>query len=440
MLLSVQASNSYAYRDGLDFSMVRTNAAIREFKANHDEEQIEWNPEVSSVSAIFGANASGKTGFIRSIHDLIRNVREGGFEDISVSRFLLDKESLDRPTSFEIRFVARSLEDDQGLSEYVYGYSVLDGIVQKEELEARELRSALRMRRIFQRTLSKHEGGGQYTYRFGQSFRGRKALIKSITKPDRLFLAASGTLDENPLQLVLNWFQTGIRFYSASGYAQEIPRVVERLKTDDGVFREKVARFLVAADLGLSGVEVRRLTSEQYAELERIFADAPEGFDAESMLESMAWSLYFSHTTENGRVSLGVEQESDGTQAMLAFASIAIDALEAGDTLIIDELDGSLHPLLVRNLVKQFADPTTNPKQAQLIFTTHDVSLLLDSPLMQRPLCRDQIWFTEKDRDGAASLYSLADFSPRKGEDLLRRYLSGVYGGVAAPRPVRRPL
>jgi AAA15 family ATPase/GTPase len=93
--------------------------------------------------------------------------------------------------------------------------------------------------------------------------------------------------------------------------------------------------------------------------------------------------------------------------------------------LVVDELDSSLHPLLVQKVVDLFQSPDTNPKGAQLIFTTHDVSLL-DSARMRR----DQIWFTEKDNEHVTHLFPLLDFSPRKGEALLKNYLSGRYGGI----------
>ena len=95
-------------------------------------------------------------------------------------------------------------------------------------------------------------------------------------------------------------------------------------------------------------------------------------------------------------------------------------------TLVVDELDTSLHSLLVRRLVQLFHDPTTNPTGAQLVFTTHDTSLLSADGLLRR----DQVWFVEKNGDQASNLYALAEFSPRKNEALERGYLTGRYGGL----------
>lgn len=106
-----------------------------------------------------------------------------------------------------------------------------------------------------------------------------------------------------------------------------------------------------------------------------------------------------------------------------------INALDGGHTLVIDEIDTSLHPLLVRKLVGLFRDPSTNANNAQLLFTTHDPLLL--APLAGEPgLNRDQVWFVEKHSDGASELYPLTDFKPRNEHNLARRYLGGAYGAV----------
>ena len=101
--------------------------------------------------------------------------------------------------------------------------------------------------------------------------------------------------------------------------------------------------------------------------------------------------------------------------------------------VLVDELDGSLHPHLVQQFIQLFQSRTTNPKGAQLIFNAHDPTILGDSS--QRSLGRDQIWLTEKDADGATTLYSMAEFQPKRDEALGRRYLQGRYGGVPLLNP-----
>ena len=110
-----------------------------------------------------------------------------------------------------------------------------------------------------------------------------------------------------------------------------------------------------------------------------------------------------------------------------------LDSIRKGSVLLVDELDGSLHPHLVQHFVRLFQNRKTNPRCAQLIFNAHDPTILGDSG--RRSLGRDQIWFTEKNADGATTLYSMADFRPKGDEALGRRYLQGRYGGVPVLNP-----
>ena len=118
-------------------------------------------------------------------------------------------------------------------------------------------------------------------------------------------------------------------------------------------------------------------------------------------------------------------QESGGTKQMLGFAGLFLNALKTGKAIFIDELDSSLHPLLCRFILKIFNSKKKNPKNAQLIFTTHDVSLL-DNELLRR----DQIFFVEKDKYGASKLFSLNDIGERKDSSYRKRYFEGRYGAL----------
>ena len=133
------------------------------------------------------------------------------------------------------------------------------------------------------------------------------------------------------------------------------------------------------------------------------------------------------HKASNGkqRVPMDLGDESAGTVRLFESAGAWLNVLNNGEVILFDELDTSLHPLMTRFLIGLFHGKSTNPKNAQLVFTTHDTSLL--DPEVFR---RDQIWFIEKDRQGASRLYPLTDFSPRKDEKLERGYLRGRYGAL----------
>ena len=127
-------------------------------------------------------------------------------------------------------------------------------------------------------------------------------------------------------------------------------------------------------------------------------------------------------------VRMSLEDESDGTQRFFQLLGPWLETVLNGYTVFVDELEASLHPLLTRELVKFIQSPNSNKTGAQLIFSTHDTTLL-DPELFRR----DQIWFTEKDKDGATNLYSTSDYKerrPRKGEAMQRGYLSGRYGAI----------
>jgi AAA15 family ATPase/GTPase len=129
-----------------------------------------------------------------------------------------------------------------------------------------------------------------------------------------------------------------------------------------------------------------------------------------------------------------LDEESAGTLSWLAMLPMILDALDEGLVVAVDEIDTSLHPLLTAQFVRLFHSPETNPNGAQLIFTTHDSSLL-GTMIGDQLLDRDEIWFVEKSKDGASALYPLTDFKPREGHNIERRYLGGSYGAVPVLDP-----
>ena len=138
------------------------------------------------------------------------------------------------------------------------------------------------------------------------------------------------------------------------------------------------------------------------------------------------YNISFLHKTDNGEAVFDISDESSGTRNLFTLAGVVSDMLEQGKILIIDELDTSLHPLIVRQLVRLFHNRATNTGNAQLVFSTHDSSLLATLGLFRR----DQIWLTEKNRRQETQLIPLSEFSPRTNEAIERGYLSGRYGGI----------
>ena len=186
---------------------------------------------------------------------------------------------------------------------------------------------------------------------------------------------------------------------------------------------ERVVALMRAADTGIGGISFRK---QKGGQIEFEVTDR-EDLPVPKMQMIERDLPIFSHRSETVQADIEFEDESDGTQKFFGLAGIFLEILEQGSIAFVDELDRSLHPHLVRKIVEMFNDPQSNPNGAQLVFTTHDTTLL-DPELLRR----DQIWFTEKDRNQASSLYSLADISVRKNEAFAKGYLSGRYGALPA--------
>ena len=137
---------------------------------------------------------------------------------------------------------------------------------------------------------------------------------------------------------------------------------------------------------------------------------------------------FFHNSADSNSPPLYLSDESDGTLAWLAISFAVLEALRTGKVVCGDELDSSLHPHLVRLIISLFTDPSVNTQGAQLIFTTHDATIL--HHYEELGLSPENFWFTEKNRDGATGLFSLADFPKITGANIEKRYLSGRYGAV----------
>jgi hypothetical protein len=194
-----------------------------------------------------------------------------------------------------------------------------------------------------------------------------------------------------------------------------------------------VLALLRAADLGITGAkkyELDPVMKERLQRAVRILAGQegePDGTDEGPSFDQLGVRLI--HRGTAGEVELNTRDESLGTLVWFGLVGPVIEALADGAVLLADELDASLHPALVAELIRIFQDPKSNPRRAQLVFNSHDATILGDST-STRLIGRDQIWFTDKRADGSTRLYPLSDLDPRKDEAVGRRYLAGRYGAV----------
>jgi len=368
-------------------------------------------PRLLKSAVIYGANASGKSNLIKALQYMGGVVLESAALPpgavFSMQPFRLDAESSSQPTEFEATFILDGIR-------YQYGFAMTPQRIVAEHLLVYK---TSKPQRWFERRFD--EATGKDVYEFGSGLKGPKNVWEGATRPNALFLSVAVQLNSDALRPVFDWFAGGLVIFNEQSEIN--PQFsIQMLKQADG--RKQISDFLRAADISIANIDViTRKVPKQ-----RLHVDSATGKPEMRAEDVDQDELRFSHVTEKGHAVFGLMDESGGTRNLLSLAGPALDILRKGRTLVIDELDTSLHTLLVRELVRLFHGPEVNTGGAQLIFTTHDTSLL-DAPGLLR---RDQVWFVEKDAKQASSLVALSEFSPRKNEALERGYLMGRYGGV----------
>jgi len=419
MLIEFRTKNFRSLRDEQALSLV----------ASKDKELLATNtmptgiraaPSVLRSAALYGANASGKSNVVKALQYMRGVVAESATvmqpgQPFSVQPFRLDVASASEPTTFEATFVVDGVR-------YQYGFALTSQRIVAEHLLVYK---AFKPQRWFERTFD--AATGKDVYEFGAGLKGPKHVWEGATRSNSLFLSMAVQLNSEQLRPVFDWFVT--RLLILNELSPLNPQFSVRMLQDADT-RRRICEFLTAADVSIADIDVvTRMVAGQHVHFDLVTGKTE--VRAEDVEENQ---LRFHHATEQGKAVFDLQDESNGTRNLLFLTGPVLDVLSRGLTLVIDELDTSLHTLLVRQLVQLFHQPELNTGGAQLVFTTHDTSLLSAPDLLRR----DQIWFVEKKRDQASTLYGLSDFSPRKTEALERGYLMGRYGGVPFLNPLLR--
>ena len=400
-LIQFSVSNFGCFRDKVEFSMATRSGAKNSFTLK------ETGDSLLKSSIIYGPNASGKSTLLDAMAFMDSKIRKSTDlehdKKLSFSPFLMEEGREEDPVLFEITFLL-------GEKIYKYSFSLLaDHTVVEEELYNTTSKDIL----LFSRKKQEIE-------KINPKFTKDKDLKKKM-KEKALFLTVASQWDKKAEEIV-SFFLGGINFFKGydSGYLAGY--TAEKSKKEK-YFKEKVLKYLQKADFCLTDFNVQE-------------KEAPE--ELKKMIEitggkipEKVKTINFSHPKYNkkgdmvGEIKLHISQESTGTQAFFQYLGPILDTLEFGKVLVIDELNSNLHPDLLKFIVSLFNSKKTNPHNAQIIFTTHDVSLL-----SEKDIDRDQFWFTERDKYGRATLFSLAEFKERKGSDFQKRYLEGRYGAL----------
>lgn len=374
------------------------------------------NTSLVRSAVIYGANAAGKSNIIRAMLKMETIVRESASlsqegDELPVTPFLFDEKTSSEPSEFEMVFIKEGIR-------YQYGFTATKTNILEEWLIAFPKGRA---QRWFSRIYD--EKKKRANYKFGDSLTGKKSVWKSATRVNALFLSTAVQLNSEQLKPVFNWFKENLRLSTViggwgPGYTVSL--------CDEEKGKDKILTFLNAADLNIHDIQIGKEKFDPDSLPDKIPDSAKEEIIKQLKNKDIINIKTIHKTTTDKLIPLELDEESEGTQQVFSLAGPWLDVLENGYTLVIDELHNNLHPKLVKYLVSLFHSNKTNPHNAQLIFTTHETSIL-----NQDVFRRDQIWFCEKDKIQSTSLYPLTDFSPRKGrENIESGYLSGRYGAL----------
>ncbi len=422
MLVEFSVTNFKSIKSKQTFSMTKAKGVELE-ESNSFKSEGMSNLALLRSAAIYGPNAAGKSNFIEAMRTMAYIVTESASElqrgdKLPVEPFKLDPQTRDSAAEFEVVFISKGIR-------YQYGFASTKNRITEEWLIAFPKGRA---QHWFARLLNNKKEG--YQWEMGNALQGKKQLWIESTRSNALFLATAVQLNSKQLQPVYDWFDTILRTTTVTGWT---PGFTASL-CGDPENKEKVLNLLKAADIDIQDISLKKKMFDENDipdDLpEEVKAKISKNMEGKEILDE----LHMMHEDSRGAlIAFDFDEESDGTRKLFSFAGPWLDTLKHGSVLFVDELHDNLHPRLVQFLVELFHNNETNPNNAQLVFTTHETTIL-----NQDVFRRDQIWFCEKGDDHATSVFPLTDFSPRKGrENLELSYLAGRYGAVPYVRKLK---
>jgi len=416
MLVNFTVKNFRSFKEERTFSMEASS--IKEHEASVIKA---GNHRLLPLTIIYGANSSGKSNLISAIYTMRRmvmgSVRLNESDPLLYVPFALDEVSRSVPTLFEVQFI-------QAETHYRYGFEytqkeIVSEWLYENRLGEEEVELFIRSKNVIEVSEKGFPEG-----------RGKEDL----TNANRLFLSLVAQLKGEKSNAVMAGIGECNVVSGIDTKNYDEITLAMFMKELDGA--DEAQAFFKELQLGFNRFSVKKtdITTEKLASLPKLKRQQVEkNMSAHTLVEAItAHNIY----NEDGQVIDENDfyrdvMESEGTKKVIELSGPIFDTLINGKTLIVDELDARLHPLLTRNIVLLFMDPERNKHGAQLIFATHDTNLL-DLSMLRR----DQIWFAEKDKVESTDLYSLVEFEedgqeePNNKHDIERDYIRGRYGAI----------
>ena len=432
MLLRFGVGNHHSIRDYQELLLSASKRIKREGLAMPVPTLQE---HVVPLAAIYGPNAAGKSNLISALDEIRRAVIRShkdldATDPIPRYPFRLDDESRTNPTRFDCTFTVGGSSDDEFENVYEYGFEYTARKFEREWL----YQTVRKQRQSTQLLFERKTENGQVQVNFGGELRGENRLIEKITRPNSLFLSAAAQNNHPKLTDIYRYFAKRWRVILHED-AMDEAAVVQRLL--DYPHTKQLLRLVQQADVGITDIA---LQEDQPSQIQLDFAQnvvgvmskfVPPEIDTEAFSQQVldklrhTKRLRLTHSASEGNMAFEYNLESKGTRTMISLLIPALEALSTGSLLVVDELDTSLHPDLAKAFVSLFNRESSNPHGAQLIFSTHDVTLLGTGSIQQ-----DEIWMTDKGRDGVSRFTPLTEFRLRSRDDIEKAYRAGRLGGV----------
>jgi len=439
MLIRLRLKNLYSFKD-VEFSMIASSS--ERIHSHHIYPARNRNDvRLNRFSAVYGANAAGKSNLVKALDFAQRLVLRSlpPEEKIPVQRFLLDPEcAKKRPARFVIEI------KHQGRL-YEYGFECDQDRIYREWLYTftRKTEQLLFERRTDPNDTTEVELKPTTSLRTKDQEFDPKFLefVAKGTRPNQLYLRECIERNAKAFAAPYNWFRNTLTILNPTSYPQYLELGIQ----GDEAYRAFLNQILPASDTGISSLRTEKIKWDtREGELAReALREIPDpqtsaliclriGSDTRFTIindeQSTLLKLVTTHRDSNNKeVPFEIHQESAGTQQLLDLTPMMYELMVSKEerVFVVDEVGRSLHPHLARHLVELHLDSAHQKQPSQLITTTHETNLL-DLDLLRR----DEIWFVEKQPEGATDIYSLHDFKPRYDKDVLKDYLQGRYGAI----------
>ena len=415
MLIEFSVKNFLSFKNKVTLSMEKGNG-----DENLDNIISTNNLDLLKTTAIYGANASGKSNILKAFTCAILMVRNSSLIPVGakwnfIKPFLFDEVSKNKPSEFEFIFTVNNIK-------YRYFFSADANKIYDEALDAYYSQKPTN---IFTRTKTNN-------YEFTNDKSKLESLATNNTE-NKLFLATATTWNYDKTKDAYLWFASAIDTYDS--FENIADKDLVAYSSGEEQLKDFALKLLKEADILIKDMivdyEEKEMDSTMVDMLVPPLARTGDKFKVKNVNIELEHEVVDDNNNRH-IYKLNFNEESSGTRVLFSFAPFLKRAFEAPKVIVVDELERSMHPALVEFIVKLFNNKEINKVNSQLIFTTHAINLL-NLELLRR----DQIWFTEKNPDnGISDLYPLDSFSVRKDENIQKGYVNGRYGAIPFIRDI----